>query len=231
MIRAILGDRYATADETLYHRVVHRVREYIDKSTGIETLVQMEALVGMVEEFGVVPPHDVLDKSGYKAIYNDALMAVVSGRLAKYRRGELNIDDLTVKGAVAFLRSLRAMGVTLYLASGTDHDDVRHEAQALGYADLFDGGIYGAVGEVNAQSKRQVIQRILAENGLDGSQLAAFGDGPVELRESRRRHGAAIGIASDEVRRYGLEPGETGTAHQGRRPPPAAGLLAGGAAC
>jgi len=57
---------------------------------------------------------------------------------------------------------------------------------------------------VNAQSKRQVIQRILAENGLDGAQLAAFGDGPVELRESRRRHGAAIGIASDEIRRYGL---------------------------
>jgi len=204
MIRAILGDRYETADETLYHRVVHRVREYIDRSTGIETLVQMEALVEMVREFGVVPAHDILDRSGYKALYNDALMAVVSGRLAKYRRGELNIDDLTVKGAVAFLRSLRATGVTLYLASGTDHDDVHKEAQALGYADLFDGGIYGALGQVNAQSKRQVIQRILAENGLDGAQLAAFGDGPVELRESRRRHGAAIGIARDEIRRYGL---------------------------
>ena len=32
----------------------------------------------MVGEFGVVPPHDVLDASGYKAIYNDALMAVVN---------------------------------------------------------------------------------------------------------------------------------------------------------
>ena len=206
MIRAILGDRYATADETLYHRVVHRVREYIDRSTGIETLVQMDALVDMVEEFGVVPLPDVLDKFGYKAIYNEALMAVVNGRLAKYQRGELGLDDLTVKGAVAFLRSLRATGITLYLASGTDHEDVRREAQALGYADLFDGGIYGALGEVNAQSKRQVIQRILAEHRLDGSELAAFGDGPVELRESRRRHGAAIGIASDEIRRYGLNP-------------------------
>jgi len=206
MIRAILGERYRTAGETLYQRVAHRVREYIDKSTGIETLVQMEALVGMVTEFGVVPARDILDRSGYKDIYNDALMAVVNGRLAKYRRGELNIDDLTVKGAVACLRSLRAMGVTLYLASGTDHDDVRHEAQALGYADLFNGGIYGALGEVNAHSKRRVIQRILTENGLDGSHLAVFGDGPVELRESRRRHGAAVGIASDEIRRYGLNP-------------------------
>jgi len=206
MIRAILGERYRTADETLYQRVAHRVREYIDKSTGIETLVQMEALVEMVTEFGVVPARDILDKSGYKAVYNDALMDVVKGRLAKYRRGELNIDDLTVKGAVGFLRSLRALGITLYLASGTDHEDVHGEAQALGYAELFDGGIYGALDDAHAHSKRRVIQRILAGHGLDGSHLAVFGDGPVELREARRRHGAAIGIASDEVRRYGLNP-------------------------
>lgn len=206
MIRAILGDRYQSADDVLYQRVEHRVREYIDKSTGIETLVQMRALVGMVAEFGVVPAGDILDESGYKAIYNDALTEVVDGRLAKYRRGELNIDDLTVKGAVAFLPSLRDLGVTLYLASGTDDDDVRNEARALGYADLFNGGIYGALGERHVHAKRRVIQRILTEHGLDGSQLAVFGDGPVELRESRRRQGAAIGIASDEVRRYGLNP-------------------------
>ena len=206
MIRAILGERYATADETLYHRVAHRVRDYIDKSTGIETLVQMEALVAMVAEFGIVPARDILGTAGYKAIYNDALMDVVNGRLAKFRRGELHIEDFTVKGAVAFLRALRAMGVTLYLASGTDHDDVRREAEALGYADLFDGGVYGALDRAQAHAKRRVIQRILTDNGLDGSRLAVFGDGPVELRESRKRHGAAIGIASDEVRRYGLNP-------------------------
>ena len=206
MIRAILGGRYATADETLYHRAAHRVRDYIDKSTGIETLVQMDALVDMVTEFGIVPAPEILDRTGYKAIYNDALMAVVDSRLAKFRRGELNIDDLTIKGAVAFLRALRDLGVTLYLASGTDHEDVRNEAQALGYADLFDGGIYGALDRAQAHTKRRVIQRILGEHGLDGSQLAVFGDGPVELRESRKRHGIAIGIASDEIRRYGLDP-------------------------
>jgi hypothetical protein len=35
-----------------------------------------------------------------------------------------------------------------------------------------------------------------------------FGDGPVELREARKRHGAAVGVASDEVRRYGLHAGK-----------------------
>ena len=208
MIRAILGGRYETADAALYHRVAHRVRDYIDKSTGIETLVQMDALVGMVGEFGIVPARDILDTAGYKAIYNQALMEVVDGRLARFRRGELNLDDLTIKGAVPFLRSLREMGVRLYLASGTDHDDVRREAEALGYADLFDGGIYGALDRAQAHAKRRVIQRILHENGLDGSRLAVFGDGPVELREARKRHGAAVGVASDEVRRYGLHAGK-----------------------
>jgi rfaE bifunctional protein kinase chain/domain len=48
MIKAILGDKYETADETLYHKVRNRVADYIDKSTGIQTIVQMEALVEMV---------------------------------------------------------------------------------------------------------------------------------------------------------------------------------------
>jgi len=36
------------------------------------------------------------------------------------------------------------------------------------------------------------------------SGLATLGDGPVEIRETRKRGGLAIGVASDEVRRYGL---------------------------
>ena len=33
---------------------------------------------------------------------------------------------------------------------------------------------------------------------------AVFGDGPVEMREARRRGAYAVGVASDEVRRHGL---------------------------
>jgi phosphoglycolate phosphatase-like HAD superfamily hydrolase len=94
--------------------------------------------------------------------------------------------------------------VKLYLASGTDDADVKNEAEVLGYADLFDGGIYGALGDSNKYSKKMVIRRIIHENKLDGNQMAAIGDGPVELRESLKCQGIAIGIASDEIRRYGL---------------------------
>lgn len=204
MVRAILGPRFEQADETLYHKVVDAVRDYIDKSTGIQTIEQMATLIEMVRSFGCVTPEQVLDTFGYKAIYNEALLEVVRVRLGKLQRGELDATDYTVKGAIAMLRALRERGVKLYLASGTDREDVIAEAQALGYADLFEGRIYGAVGDVSKFSKRMVVERILRENNLTGPELACIGDGPVELREAKKRGGLALGVASDEVRRHGL---------------------------
>jgi rfaE bifunctional protein kinase chain/domain len=208
MIKAILGERYTSADETLYARVVSRTREYIDKTTGIQTLVQMQGLVGLVREFGVVPAEAVLDAASYKAIYLDALMGLVRERLGKLERGELDVADFTLKKAPEFLQRLYDAGVQLYLASGTDQEDVIAEAEALGYAHLFEGRIYGAVGDVNIEAKRMVLERILKDIGDEPGGVVAFGDGPVEIRETRKRNGLAVGIASDEVRRYGLNPGK-----------------------
>ena len=102
------------------------------------------------------------------------------------------------------MRALQGAGVRLYLASGTDEDDVRREAGCLGYASAFDGGIYGSIGQVAKDAKKIVIERILSE--VDGAfdQLIVFGDGPVEIREARRRGAVGIGIASDELRRFGM---------------------------
>ncbi len=204
MIKAILGEMYESADETLYHKVRNRVLDYIDKSTGIQTIVQMESLVEMVREFGLVPEKKICDKFGYKKIYNDALMELVGRRIDKFNRRELDISDYLIKGALEFLKDLRQRGIKLYLASGTDHQDVVAEAQALGYAELFDGGIYGSLVDVTKYSKKMVIERIMTKNNLQGPELAVFGDGPVELREARKRDGLAVGIACDEIRRHGL---------------------------
>ncbi|MHC4437182.1 MAG: PfkB family carbohydrate kinase [Planctomycetota bacterium] len=206
MIRAILGDKYESADETIYHKVRNRVLDYIDKSTGIQTIVQMEALVEMVREFGLVPGDEIRDKFGYKEIYNEALMELVNKRIEKFERGELDIHDYTIKGALEFLDTLRKRSIKLYLASGTDCDDVVAESKALGYAELFDGGIYGSVGDVAKYSKKMVIEKIMTENNLQGPELAVFGDGPVEIRECRKRDGIAVGIATDEIRRHGINP-------------------------
>ena len=208
MIRSVFGDYYRKATEEEYHKVVQQVRDYIDKSTGIQTIIQMQDLVEMVRDFGFVPKERILDAKGYKTIYNDALMEKIRKRIARFEKGELDVTDYTMKGAVDFLKALYERKVKLYLASGTDEEDVLKEAHVLGYANLFEGGIFGAVGDVSKYSKKMVIDRIIQENALSGPQLVVFGDGPVELREARKRDGIALGIASDEIRRYEMNPGK-----------------------
>lgn len=209
MVQAILGPQFAAANESLYHQVVDQVRHFIDQTTGVQTLSQMAGLVKLVRDFGCVPVGEVLDAAGYKAIYNKALLIMVNRRVARLAAGELSVADVVVKNAPLLLERLHAAGVRLYLASGTDQEDVEKEARALGYAHCFTGGIYGAGADATHEAKRVVLDRILREIGPGGlSGLATFGDGPVEIRETQRRGGLAIGVASDEVRRFGLHPGK-----------------------
>ncbi|MBV5313087.1 MAG: HAD family hydrolase [Prolixibacteraceae bacterium] len=205
MVKAVLGKKYQEADEALYQKVLARVNEYIDKTTGIQTLVQMKGLLDIIREFGCVPEDEMLDEFGYKKIYNDELLLMVKVREEKYRSGELALEDFTMKNAVSFLQKLHDAGVKLYLASGTDEEDVKKEAEALGYVHLFEGRIYGAVGDVTKEAKKIVLDRILSSIGESSfGKLITFGDGPVEMRETRKRGGIAIGIASNELKRFSL---------------------------
>jgi len=205
MIKAILGDKYLVADELLYNKVKTRVGEFIDKTTGIQTLAQMKGLIDLIREFGCVPEDKILDEFGYKKIYNEELLTMVRVREGKFLRGELSLEDFTVKNAVSFLQILHGAGIKLYLASGTDEADVKREASVLGYGHLFEDRIYGAVGDINKEAKKIVLDRILDLIGeSDSGMIATFGDGPVEMRETNKRGGIAIGIASNELRRYGL---------------------------
>ncbi|MFA5814444.1 MAG: PfkB family carbohydrate kinase [Bacteroidales bacterium] len=205
MIKAILGDKYHDADEVLYQKVKTRVDEFIDKTTGIQTLVQMQGLMGLIREFGCIPKEKMLDEFGYKQIYNEELLVMVKERERKLSRGELLLEDFTLKNAVPFLQKLYDAGIKLYLVSGTDEEDVEGEARVLGYNHLFEGRIYGAIGDVTKEAKKMVLDRILNTIGETVfGKIATFGDGPVEIRETRKRGGVTIGIASNELRRYGL---------------------------
>ena len=205
MIKAILGDKFLEADESLYQKVKARSDEFIDKTTGIQTLVQMKGLIELIREFGCVPEDKILDEFGYKQIYNDELLIMVKVREEKFLKGELSLEDFTLKNAVPFLQKLHDTGVKLYLASGTDEADVKSEARVLGYDHLFEGRIYGAVGDITKEAKKIVLDRILDSIGESAfGTIATFGDGPVEMRETKKRDGIAIGIASNELRRYGL---------------------------
>jgi len=207
MIRSILGKAYETVDRDTFERIAQQSRDFIDKTTGIQTLKQMHGLSLMVREAGFVPSSEVLDAPGYKKIYNDALMELVDERKGRLQRGELGVEDFTMKNAVQLLHELHRVGVRLFLASGTDEQDVILEAQALGYASLFERRIYGASHDMTHDAKRAVLDGILREIGArNASHVVTFGDGPVEIRETRKRGGLTVGVASNEVQRFGLQP-------------------------
>jgi phosphoglycolate phosphatase-like HAD superfamily hydrolase len=113
-------------------------------------------------------------------------------------------DDLMILGSRSFLKSLRGKDVVLYLASGTDHEYVLREAKALKIDDLFNGGIYGALDFSESHDKGKIIQRILEKHGLKGNELLVVGDGPVEIRSAKDKNAIALGVASDEIKRHGL---------------------------
>jgi len=205
MTKAVLGEKYQEADESLYNKVKSAVHELIDITTGIQTLKQMKILKGLIREFGFVPDDKMLDEYGYKEIYNNDLMEMVRKREEKLLKGELTVNDLTIKNALPLIKILRDKGIKLYLTSGTDEEDVKHEAAVLGYDSLFEGRIFGATGDINAEVKKMVLDSILDSIGIhEAASIVTFGDGPVEIRETHKRGGKTAGVASNELRRYGL---------------------------
>ncbi|MFZ2340347.1 MAG: HAD family hydrolase [Bacteroidales bacterium] len=125
---------------------------------------------------------------------------MVRRREEKLRRGEITIDDLTIKNAIPFLKLLYDKGIKLWLTSGTDTADVKHEAALLGHDYLFEGRIYGGTGNINAEAKKMVLDSILDSIGNEeASSIITFGDGPVEIRETHKRGGITAGVASNEA--------------------------------
>ena len=202
-LQFIAGDRLATLDVATHDRLAATVQQLIEQTTGVQTIRQMIALTDLIRREGLVPVAEIRSPAAYKAAYLDALMETVRQRLDALAAGHRQTADFTVKGAVDLLRELQRRGLTVYLASGTDEADVRHEAEVLGYADVFTGGIHGSIGNELGDAKAKVVRRILADTGSDGSDLLIIGDGPVEIREGRRAGATCIAVASDEVRRYG----------------------------
>ena len=77
-------------------------------------------------------------------------------------------------------------------------------SELLGLAPFFGERIYGALDDYQNFSKKMIIERILKEHNLKGEELLGFGDGFVEIEEIRRAGGVAVAVASDEVRRQGI---------------------------
>jgi hypothetical protein len=60
---------------------------------------------------------------------------------------------------------------------------------------------------VTREAKRMVLERVLSDLAREApGRILTFGDGPVEIRETHKKGGYTVGVASDEIRRFGLNP-------------------------
>ena len=180
-----------------------KIDAYIDSSTGIQTVYQMEWLKNEVANAGFGKPER--DVWWYKDEYNNRLMEEVKCRIARLESGEDKPEQYLIKGATEFLNTLRNMGISAYLASGTDHKDVVHEATILGVADMFTE-IKGAPEREAACSKEAVLKKLIEENGESGEHLLVIGDGKVEIALGAENNAYTLGVATDEKHRCGLNP-------------------------
>ena len=170
------------------------VEPFIWRLTGKDTLFQMIALAEQVTLRGGTP----LDPRQYKQQFLDRLFAVSHPRLQQLRDGSCAPDHYLVPGTRALLEDLRARGLRLYLASGTDDAQLKEEAGLLDITRYFDGGVYGALPDPDAFSKRMLMERILRRPGMRPHHVIGFGDGPVEIEELKRAGALAVGLATDE---------------------------------
>lgn len=176
------------------------VTEFVTDLTGKQTIYQMIRLAEEVAARGAAP----LDPLEYKREYLRRLWMKIEHRVSGLQQGDIDQEDLLVPGSRALLEMLKSKGLTLYLASGTDEPYVQNEAAALGIDHYF-SGIYGAVDDYKSFSKAIVIERIIKEHKISGEELLGFGDGYVEIENVKAVGGIAIGVASNEETRIGVD--------------------------
>lgn len=201
MKEAIIGSSHLSEEED--KTLEQEIAAYIDQSTGIQTVFQMRWLGEQVLKKGW--NRQVLDEWGYKDGYNRRLLLKVKESIRRLERAELQVEDYLMKGTLFFLQRLQEHGVEMYVASGTDHPDVVREAEVLEVASYFKEIVGAPVGKAEC-SKEKVIKDLLESKGLSGSELAVIGDGKVEIRLAKEYGGMALGLASDEVKREGINP-------------------------
>lgn len=182
--------------------LVEKVDQYLDQSAGIQTIYQMKWLMAQVLEQGKMP-NPPQDPWWYKDQYNQRLMAQVEGRIQRALAGAR--EEYLMAGATDFLAALQARGVPCYVASGTDDQDVRREAAALGVTDYF-ARIAGAPARVEGCAKEAALKMLVEQSGFDGAHIGVIGDGKVEIALGRVIGARTLGLASDEAHRRGVDP-------------------------
>lgn len=189
---------HTETDEEIYLLV----KDFVDALTGKQTIFQCMKLKEEIEKRGKAAKTAM----EYKDEYLRRLFLKISSRREGLSDGTIEQKSLLVKGAEDFLRELKACGIPLFCASGTDQPQVIEEAKLLGLDKYFDDNIFGAIDEQAQQcSKELVIRRLMKENDIKGEELLSFGDGFVEIELVHNVGGYTVAVATDEKNKAGVD--------------------------
>jgi len=177
------------------------VKEFVTRLTGKQTIYQMMALAEEVQKRGGTPREAV----DYKWDYLNLLWERIKDRVAGLKAGKFTPEEMSVPGALDMVAALAERGVELYVASGTDHAYVVDEATCLGVEKHFGDRIYGALDDYKSFSKAILIAQLIRENSLHGAEFVTFGDGYVEIENTKEVGGIAVGVATEEETREGID--------------------------
>jgi phosphoglycolate phosphatase-like HAD superfamily hydrolase len=180
--------------------IEHVVNEFVTRLTGKQTIYQMIQLCEEIKK----RDGTARDPFEYKQLYNDRLNQHIAERIAGLKSGLLNAKEFVVPGSIEWLNIMKEKGITCYLASGTDEKYVLEEVELLGLMPYF-SGVYGARDNYRDFSKKMIIDQIIQNHALHGSNFVAFGDGFVEIEDTKSVNGIAVGLATDERNRVGLD--------------------------
>lgn len=179
-----------------------QLEQFIRETTGIQTAFQMQQFTGLLTGWGYA---NVRDPWYYKDLYNEALMEMVRTRTSALINQKTVPEDYRMAGSVEFLRELADRNIQMFIASGTDHEDVVREVEALGFSPFF-RDIKGAPHRKLSCPKEAAFAQAVEDFGFTPEEILVVGDGKVEIRLAVEKGAWPLGLASDEARRRGVDP-------------------------
>jgi len=162
---------------------------------GKPTIYQMQLLAEKVIQQGGTPD----SPDNYNLDFQRRLRIKLSERLEDIRTTPSHRDHYLVHEARTLLTLLRERGIIIHLLSGTARPDLLIESEALGIREFLADRIYGPEDLKPGFTKRAVFESIVRDHSLADGQLMCFGDGAVEIMDTRHLNGLAIAVASDEA--------------------------------
>jgi phosphoglycolate phosphatase-like HAD superfamily hydrolase len=190
----LFRQRFPRREEEAPEMIDELLEDAIISLNGKPTIFQMRRFAELVAQRGTAPP----DAETLRAEYQRRLDEAIARRSEKIRCGQARQDDYVLHGARPLVEHLLTAGLAVAILSSTVVERVREEAELLGLAPLFGARIHGGTGDPLQFSKRAVLEQLLREAACDGGALLAFGDGPVEIADTKQLGGIAIGVCSDE---------------------------------